>query len=129
MAQGKESVMPRVVHFEISADDPERAVNFYKEVFGWDIRKWEGPIDYWLVTTGKEDEPGINGGLMKREDPRQSIVTTVDVPSVDDFLAKVEAAGGKTIMPKTEIPGVGFNAYCQDTEGNIFGIFEGGPST
>jgi predicted enzyme related to lactoylglutathione lyase len=65
---------------------------------------------------------------MKRQDPGQPIVNTIDVPSIDDFLAKIEKAGGRTIMPKTEIPGVGFNAYCQDTEGNVFGIFEGKPS-
>ena len=64
--------MPRVVHFEIHADDPERAVNFYQDVFGWQIVKWEGPQDYWLITTGPDDEPGINGGLMKRSDPSAS---------------------------------------------------------
>ena len=53
--------MPRVVHFEIHADDPQRAANFYQNVFGWQINKWEGPEDYWLVTTGADNEPGING--------------------------------------------------------------------
>ncbi|HPT75026.1 MAG TPA: VOC family protein, partial [Methanomassiliicoccaceae archaeon] len=55
--------MPRVIHFEIPAEDPERAVEFYKKVFGWKIDKWEGPIDYWLVMTGENDEPGINGAI------------------------------------------------------------------
>lgn len=54
--------MPRVVHFEVHADDPERAANFYSGVFGWELAKWEGPQDYWLITTGPDDEPGINGG-------------------------------------------------------------------
>lgn len=58
--------MPRVVHFEIDAEKPERAVKFYEKVFGWKIEKWKGPVDYWLITTGKEKEPGIDGGLAKR---------------------------------------------------------------
>ncbi len=116
--------MPRVVHFEINADDVERAVKFYSEVFGWNIQKWEGPINYWLVITGEDAEPGINGGLMKREDPAATTVNTIDVPSVDEFAAKITAGGGKVVRPKTAIPGVGYFAYCQDTEGNAFGIME-----
>lgn len=58
--------MTRVIHFEIASDNPERAAKFYKEVFDWKIEKWEGPVDYWLVTTGKENEPGINGAIMER---------------------------------------------------------------
>jgi predicted enzyme related to lactoylglutathione lyase len=54
--------MPRVVHFEIAANDPDKAAAFYQEVFGWKITKWEGPQEYWLVETGEEGEPGINGG-------------------------------------------------------------------
>ena len=61
--------MPRVTHFEVHADDPERAAKFYRDAFGWKIDKWEGPVDYWLVTTGTEDEPGIDGGLVVRTDP------------------------------------------------------------
>jgi catechol 2,3-dioxygenase-like lactoylglutathione lyase family enzyme len=56
--------MPRVVHFEIYADDPEAVCPFYEDVFGWQIKKWNGPQEYWLVTTGGEGEPGINGGMM-----------------------------------------------------------------
>ena len=59
--------MPRVVHFEICADDPERAVNFYQSTFGWKIRKWDGPQEYWVIITGNDDEPGINGGMVHRE--------------------------------------------------------------
>ena len=59
--------MPRVVHFEIHAGDPERAVNFYRTLFGWTFQKWEGPMDYWLVMTGPDDQPGINGGLVRRQ--------------------------------------------------------------
>ena len=58
--------MPRVVHFEIHADDPERAISFYQSVFGWQFQKWEGPLEYWMIITGPEGTPGINGGLVNR---------------------------------------------------------------
>jgi predicted enzyme related to lactoylglutathione lyase len=120
--------MLRVVHFEINADDPERAVKFYQKVFGWKIEKWNGPIDYWLVMTGPNDQPGINGGIMKREDPQASTYNTVDVPSVDEFTKKIIEQGGKVVVPKMAVPGVGYMAYCADTEGNIFGIMQEDPT-
>ncbi len=120
--------MKRVIHFEIGADSPERAIKFYKEVFDWKIEKWDAPIDYWLTTSGRDDERGIDGAIKHREGPQQAVINTIDVPSVDEFIHKIKNAGGEVVMPKTEIPGIGFNAYCKDTEGNIFGLFEGGPS-
>lgn len=122
--------MPRVIHFELPADDPERACRFYTEVFGWQFQKWDGPSEYWLITTGNEAQPGINGGLMRacKESPARAAVNTLDVPSVDDYVCKVEAAGGKVVMPKMAIPGVGHLAYCQDTEGVMFGIMQFDPA-
>lgn len=119
--------MPRVVHFELPANDPERAVKFYEQVFGWKIERCEGPLDYWLVTTGPEDQPGIDGGIMRREDGDVTR-NTIDVVSVDEFAEMVVKAGGKLVMPKTAIPGIGYIAYCEDTEGNVFGIIEEDPS-
>lgn len=120
--------MPRVVHFEIFVENPERSTKFYSDVFGWKIKKWEGPIDYWLITTGPDEQSGINGGIAKRDNPSQSTINTIDVPSVDDFTDKITKAGGKIITPKMAIPGVGYMAYCQDTEGNTFGIMQEDPS-
>jgi len=120
--------MGRVVHFEIPADDPARAVSFYEEVFGWTITKWEGPSEYWLISTGPEGEPGIDGGLAKRATPEIGTENTIDVDSVDDFVAKIEANGGKILRPKSAVPGVGWLAYCQDTEGNTFGIMQSDPT-
>jgi predicted enzyme related to lactoylglutathione lyase len=114
--------MPRVVHFEIGADNPERAAKFYRKVFDWKIEKWSGPADYWLVTTGQGKEPGINGAIMEKLN--QSTVNTVDVPSVDEFAIRITKAGGKIVMPKRAVPGVGYMAYCADPEGNIFGIMQ-----
>jgi predicted enzyme related to lactoylglutathione lyase len=116
--------MPRVVHFELEAKEPERAVKFYTDVFGWSVKKWDGPMDYWLFVTG-EDGPGINGGLSRKTtDTPMNTVNTIGVSSVDEFTAKITQHGGKIVMPKMVIPGVGYLAYCQDTEGNTFGIMQ-----
>jgi predicted enzyme related to lactoylglutathione lyase len=119
--------MSRVVHFEIGADDPERASKFYADVFGWKINKWEGPVDYWLATTGESDEPGIDGAIMQRSKPVDTTVNTISVDSADEFMKKVAASGGKVLTDKTTVPGVGYFAYCTDTEGNPFGIMENDP--
>jgi len=114
----------RVIHFEIPADDPERATKFYTKVFGWKINKWGGGMDYWLVNTGDSSAPGIDGAIMRRSGMASTVVNSIDVPSVDDFIKKVTKNGGKVITPKTPIPGVGYFAYCKDTEGNMFGIMQ-----
>ena len=116
--------MPRVVHFEINADNPKRAVNFYAKVFGWSIQKWEGPMDYWLATTGENDGPGIDGAITKRQFPEQTTVNTISVPSIDEFMVKIAGNGGRIVTEKTKIPGIGQFCYCQDTEGNTFGIIQ-----
>jgi uncharacterized protein len=117
--------MPRVIHFEIGADEAERALSFYRDVFGWHAQKWEGSEDFWLLVTGDEG-PGINGGLYRRHEGMSfnAHVNTIDVPSVEEYLARVESAGGKAVTKKITLPGVGYLAYCQDTEGNTFGIMQ-----
>jgi predicted enzyme related to lactoylglutathione lyase len=115
--------MPRVIHFEIPASDPERASAFYQKVFGWKIEKWPGPTEYWLVNTGAEGTPGINGGLMKNTEVKTT-TNTIGVDSVDSAIESAKRAGGKLVTPKTPIPGVGYFAYCQDTEGNLFGVMQ-----
>ena len=120
--------MPRPVHFEIPADNPQRAMEFYSKVFGWKFQKWEGPMDYWLITTGDAPEPGINGGLLQRRDPAQPCVNTVTVANVDESLGTVQAQGGACVVPKMAVPGVGWLAYCKDTEGHIFGMMQSDPS-
>jgi predicted enzyme related to lactoylglutathione lyase len=120
--------MNRIVHFDIYADDPGRAVKFYGAVFGWKAEKWNGPMEYWMITTGPEDKPGINGGIGRREDPEEHTMNTIGVPSVDKFVAKVTAAGGKSVAPKMAIPGVGWFAVCLDPEGNKFGLMEEDPN-
>jgi hypothetical protein len=116
--------LPRVVHFEIDAKKPENAIPFYEKVFGWKIEKWKGPVDYWLIMTGKEKEPGIDGGLSKRTEVQPSTVNTINVPSVDEYTKKVKANGGKIVKPKLAVPGVGWMAYFKDPEGNVWGMMQ-----
>lgn len=116
--------MPRPVHFEIPAENPARAIEFYSKIFGWKFQKWEGPMDYWLITTGEATEPGINGGLMPRHDPAQPCVNTITIANLDESLALVEASGGSCVLPRMPVPGVGWLAYCKDTEGHIFGMMQ-----
>lgn len=120
--------MARVTHFELPVDDPERAIAFYEKVFDWKIEKWQGPTEYWLITTGTKDEVGIDGGLARRQEPETGTEVTVSVESVDEAVAAVEANGGKVLRPKQVVPGVGWLAYCEDTEGNVFGMMEDDPA-
>jgi predicted enzyme related to lactoylglutathione lyase len=84
-------------------------------------------VEYWMITTGPDDKPGINGGIGRREDPGDHTMNTIGVPSVDEFVVKIRAAGGKVVEPKMAIPGVGWFAVCLDTEGNTFGVMEDDP--
>lgn len=119
--------MHRVVHFELPAQDPDRAADFYHDVFEWRVNKWEGPEDYWLVMTGNDSEPGINGGIMHYREGMQRTIVTIDVESIEEYLEKIRKAGGSVVMEAMAIPGVGYQAYCTDTEGNVFGIHKQDP--
>jgi hypothetical protein len=125
--------MSRVIHFEIHADNPERAINFYKSVLGWGFQKWDGPEEYYLITTGPDDQPGINGGLIKRRGTVDgnaviAYVCTVEIPNIEEYLEKIKNNNGQIVVPKMPIPGVGWLAYAKDTEGNIFGVMQNDPS-
>jgi len=116
--------MPRPVHFELPAADPERAAKFYTDVFGWTIQKFDGPIEYWLVTTGEDGEPGINGGIHRPQGPSQVTTNTIGVDDLDATVEKATAAGATVVAPRMAIPGMGWLAYLTDTEGNAFGLME-----
>ena len=116
--------MPRPIHFDLTAENPDRAMNFYKDVFGWKFEKWDGPMEYWMITTGEGNELGINGGLSRKGPQSMPNMNTIGVSSADKFSKIVQDKGGKILMPKTPIPGVGWFVTCQDTEGNIFGLIE-----
>jgi hypothetical protein len=125
--------MPKVVHFEIPADDLDRAKGFYGSVFGWQLQSM--PMDggeYTIVMTTPVNpetqmplEPGaINGGMMKRDERTPAPVITIDVEGIDDALKQIEAEGGSTVTPRTPIPGMGAFAYFKDPEGNVLGLWE-----
>lgn len=116
--------MARVVHFEISSMNPERSVDFYRKVFDWQIDKWEGPQDYWLIATGPEDKPGINGAIFVPRDPFVGTVNTIEIESLDEFMEKVKSSGGEVVTEKMTIPGIGYLAYCKDPEGVLFGLIQ-----
>ena len=120
--------MPRPVHFEIHASNPEKIVAFYIEVFGWKITAMP-EMSYWLIDTGAGE--GINGGLMKRigpkppeDNPVNAYVCSIGISSVDDYVARATKAGGTIALPKMAIPGVGYQAYMKDPDGNIFGLHQ-----
>ena len=121
--------MPTIVHFDIPADDIERANKFYSDLFGWKIEKWSesgtGDMEYWMVTTTDEKgNKGLDGGIMKRQNPQHQVTNSIDVKSVDEYSSKVQQLGGKVVYPEMAITGMGYFAGCLDTEGNSFGIFE-----
>lgn len=115
--------MPRPVHFEITSSDPEKAIRFYQSALGWKFQKWDGPIEYWLIETGAEGEPGIDGGMSRRDDD-EGTVNTVGVESLDATVAAIEAAGGTIVRPRMPVPGIGWLAYAQDPDGNPFGVMQ-----
>jgi hypothetical protein len=117
-----------VCHFEIPADDVERARKFYGELFGWKIEKFTGPtpMAYWSIATGA-DTGGMSmlgGGMMQRMTPQQQITVYIEVPSVDEYVDRVKKLGGRVCFPKTAVPGMGYFAVCLDLEDNGFGLWE-----
>ncbi len=120
--------MPRPMHFEIPAENPDRLMSFYSDVFGWTFKKWDGPTAYWMISTGDPKEPGIDGGLLLRRDPAQPCVNTVSVLDIDATTKTIESSGGKCVLPKMPVPGVGWLAYFQDPERNMIGVMQMDPT-
>jgi hypothetical protein len=117
-----------LAHFAINADDVPRAKRFYEKVFGWTFNAW-GPPDFYVIATGGGAEAGVRGALQKRRElvPGQRTIgyeCTIAVPSIDDTAKAVTAHGGKTIMEKSIIVGVGALMFFQDPEGNVFGAMQ-----
>jgi uncharacterized protein len=121
--------MPTVEYFQIPADDISRAQEFYKKVFGWEMQKWNNSEnseqEYWMFQTKDEKgNPGLGGGLMKRQSPQHTVTNFITVSSIEEYSSNIEQSDGKIIMSKTEIPNMGFFAVFLDTENNMFGIYE-----
>lgn len=129
--------MNKVVHFEIPTDDHARAKRFYADVFGWQMQDMPTGDDvYTFATTSPMNEDfshresgAINGGMFKRHPglPVHNPVITIGVDSIDAHLARIEAAGGSTVVGKGEVPDMGWYAYFRDPEGNLMGLWESKP--
>ena len=119
----------KVCYIEIPAVDINASVRFYEDVFGWKFQKFEGgPFEYWVVRTGNDRTPGINGGLTRpREGQHPGTINTVAVPSLDRSIKKIEESGGRICVPKMQIPSVGWLAYAEDPAGNIVGVIQPAP--
>lgn len=124
------SAAQNVGHFAIECDDVERAKAFYEAVFGWTIKPW-GPPNYYHITTGTADRPGILGDLRERRHkladgaPGSSgYICTINIGSMTDVLAAVEANGGRIHSPPYHIEGVGDVAYVEDSEKNRVGVIQ-----
>ncbi|QGF23734.1 VOC family protein [Raineyella fluvialis] len=126
----------RPVHFEIQADDLDRARAFYTEVFGWEFQDWSGPdFTYLGITTGEEGTPGINGGLLPRpggspamDQPINAYVVTMSCDDFDAYAERILAHGGEVALPKQALMGMAWQGYFKDTEGNIFGLHQPDPN-
>jgi len=123
-------VSGRVSHFEIPADDVERAQAFYREAFGWNIQSIP-EMNYTMVSTAPSDETGrpkepgaINGGMLQRQGPITAPVITIEVDDIDATLPTIEKLGGALAVPKVAVADMGFAAYFTDTEGNVIGLWQ-----
>jgi predicted enzyme related to lactoylglutathione lyase len=120
-----------VVHFEIPAKDVEKLKKFYQDLFGWKFIHSPVPeMDYWLIQTVPTDEegmllePGVNGGMYRKEDELQKPTNWISVPNIDEYVSKIKSLGGKIIVEKTLITGVGYTAVALDPEGNQVALLE-----
>ena len=119
-----------IVHFEIPASDVEKLKKFYSKLFGWKIEKSPGPIPYWIIEAVPTDEkgiplrPGVNGGMYKKDRPELKPVNYISVESIDEYIERIKALGGKIVQPKQEVPDVGWIAIALDPEGNHFAMLQ-----
>lgn len=113
--------MGKVFRFEYQVPNPQEAIEFYSNTFGWKFEKIPGPQDYWFIITG---EGSIDGGLMKSPDGATRTTNSMEVPSIDEHIKIVTENGGQVVVPKTEVPNMGYFAYCLDNQGLLFGLSE-----
>jgi predicted enzyme related to lactoylglutathione lyase len=122
-----------IVHFEIPADNVEELSKFYTNLFGWKIiHSPAGEMDYWVIHTvptddkGMPQRPGVNGGMFPKQPEQKELnpVNYITVENIDEYIEKVASLGGKILMPKQQIPTVGYIALAVDPEGNQFGMLQ-----
>lgn len=123
----------RPIHFELQADDLERAMKFYADVFDWTFISYSELVDspYFGIITGEDGTPGINGGIQPRPANRpgpemgtNAATLTMGVDDYDAYEQKILKAGGQVALPKMALTGMAWQGYYLDTEGNVFGIHQ-----
>lgn len=128
--------MSRVIHFEIQAENPQRAVEFYQTVFGWQVQDWSdfAGMPYFGVVTGEDGQMGINGAIMQRPGANPEVggvvaggVLTIGSDDFDADAQKILDAGGTVALPKAALPGMAWQGYFHDTENNVFGLHQPDP--
>ncbi len=124
----KKSQSHKIIHFEIPAKDPKKAMKFYSDALGWEFTQWGGPIPYWFTKSGPKSRPGIEGALAKKESDEDIVVNTIGVQDIDTVIKKIKKHGGTITNPKHAIPGEGWIAYFKDLDGNLFGVMESDPN-
>jgi len=114
-----------IVHIEISASDREAAGKFYNQLFGWVITQMP-EMNYAMFETPE----GIGGGLnpVQENNPAGTVLVYIGTDDIEASLAKVEALGGSTLVPMTEIPGMGWFAIFRDPTGNQIGLYKAMPT-
>ncbi|MFA9431300.1 VOC family protein [Egicoccus sp. AB-alg2] len=115
--------MPRIVHFELPVDDPDRARAFYSSVFGWKLEGY-GDQPYWLATTGEETEPGIDGALTGRSELASAPIVVIGVEDLDATVGDAVGHGAEQVQEKLPVPGMGWTAYLRDPEGNVVALWQ-----
>lgn len=115
--------MTKSFHCEILAVDPERSQRFFSSIFGWRFEQIPGE-EFWFAKTGSISGMGVYGAIMKRHDPDQPLLKNIVVKDIDATMKQIEQEGGKIVMPKTSIGGVGWLSFFCDPDGNSFGIWQ-----
>ena len=118
----------KIIHFEIPAKNPEKAMKFYSDALGWNFDKWPVQFLYWFTKSGPKSAPGIEGAIAKKESDNDIVVNTIGVENIDEVIKKIKKHGGKITNEKHAIPGEGWIAYFEDLDGNTFGIMENDPN-
>lgn len=115
--------MPKVVHFEIPSENPEELMKFYEKIFGWKFSRF-GEEQYWLAETGPKEEHGIGGAIVKKNGPNHPLVHAINVENINESMEEIKKCGCEIVVPKTEIPGMGWFSYFKDPDNNITGLWE-----
>ena len=116
MSEAATETTSKIVWFELPAEDTQRAQGFYSQLFGWQFQPFAGQ-DYHMTDEG--------GGAIYGAPGQKGLMAYFGVTRIAAAIARVRELGGEA-GDTQEIPGVGLYAHCADTEGNSFGLYQGG---